>query len=265
VPDWLLVIVLGIIEGITEFLPVSSTAHLLIAEQLLPGGEKFTGNDLFNIVIQCGAVLAVIPLFRSRFAQLRHWRQPDARQFLAKIATAFFITAAGGLVLDKLNFELPEEALPIALALLIGGMLFLLIEGWVRGRNSTDEVTWRIAVAVGLGQLLAAIFPGASRSGTTILLSLLLGLGRPAATEFSFLVGIPTMLAAGSWKILKALRHSTEAPPDWWLVFLGAAAAAVVSFLVVKWLLRFVQTHTFVGFGWYRIVAGGLLLLIFLK
>lgn len=281
-PDWLLVIILGIIEGITEFLPVSSTAHLLIAERLLPNGEKFVGNDLFNIVIQCGAVLAVIPLFRARFAQLREWRRPEARQFLGKIAAAFFITAAGGLVLDKMDFKLPEEALPIALALLIGGVLFLLIEAWVRSRKSTDgvnvppashrvgsgspdEVTWRIAVAVGAGQLLAAIFPGASRSGTTILLALLLGLGRPAATEFSFLVGIPTMLAAGGWKILKALRHSAETPPDWPLIFLGTAVAAVVSFLVVKWLLRFVQTHTFVGFGWYRVVAGGLLLLFALK
>lgn len=264
-PDWLIVIVLGIIEGITEFLPVSSTAHLLIAEQLLPDGKQFVGNDLFNIVIQCGAVIAVIPLFHSRFAQLRNWRQPAARQFLAKIAAAFFITGVGGLILDKLDFKLPEKLLPVAVALLVGGVLFLLIEGWLRGRNSTDEVTWRIAAAVGAGQLLAAIFPGASRSGTTILIALLLGLGRPAATEFSFLVGIPTMLAAGGWKIIKALRHAREAPPEWWMVFLGAAMAAVVSFLVVKWLLRFVQTHTFVSFGWYRIVAGGLLLLYALK
>jgi undecaprenyl-diphosphatase len=265
VPDWLIVTLLGIVEGITEFLPISSTAHLLICEQFLPGGAKFAGNDLFNIVIQSGAVLAVIPLFRRRFIQLRQWREPQARDMLAKIAAAFFITAAGGMVLDKMHFKLPETALPIALAMLMGGVLILIIEGWLRGRVWVDEVTWTVALTVGGGQLIAAIFPGASRSGTTILLSLLLGLSRPAATEFSFLVGIPTMLAAGGWKILKALRHSTEAPPEWGFVVLGAIVAAIISFIVVKWLLRFVQTHTFVGFGWYRILAGGLLLLLALR
>lgn len=264
VPDWLVVTLLGIVEGITEFLPVSSTAHLLITEHFLPDAHKFLGNDLFNIVIQCGAVLAVIPLFRQRFAQLSHWREKKSQDLLAKIFVAFFITAAGGLVLDKLKFKLPEELLPVALALLVGGILFVIIEAWVRGKVFTDEVTWRIVFAVGAGQLLAAIFPGASRSGTTILLALLLGLSRPAATEFSFLVGIPTMLAAGGWKIIKALRHADVAP-DWSDVALGTIVAAIVSFFAVKWLLRFVQTHTFVGFGWYRIVVGGGLLFLALK
>jgi undecaprenyl-diphosphatase len=261
VPDWLIVTLLGIVEGITEFLPISSTAHLLIVERFLPGGERYIGNDLFNIVIQCGAVIAVIPLFWHRFAQLRQWREPRTRDWLAKIAVAFFITAAGGLVLDRLDFKLPEEAVPIAAAMLIGGVLIILVEGFVRGRVWNDDITWKIAFVVGAGQLLAAIFPGASRSGTTILLSLLLGLSRPAATEFSFLVGIPTMLAAGGWKILKAVRH-LDTQTDWSMVALGTVVSAIVSFVVVKWLLRFVQTHTFVGFGWYRILAGGLLLLI---
>jgi undecaprenyl-diphosphatase len=264
VPEWLVVILLAVVEGITEFLPVSSTAHLLITEHFVPDARKFLGNDLFNIVIQSGAVLAVIPLFRHRFAQLARWREKKSQDLLAKIAVAFFITVVGGLVLDKLNFELPDQLLPVALAMLIGGILFLVIEGWVRGKVWTDEITWKIAFVVGAGQLLAAIFPGASRSGTTILLSLLLGLSRPAATEFSFLVGIPTMLAAGGWKILKVLRHSDVAP-DWGSVILGTIVAAIVSFIAVKWLLRFVQTHTFAGFGWYRIIAGGLLLFLALK
>jgi undecaprenyl-diphosphatase len=264
VPDWLVVVLLGIVEGITEFLPISSTAHLLITEHFLPGAQKFVGNDLFNIVIQCGAVVAVIPLFRDRFVQLSRWREKKSQDYIAKIAVAFLITAAGGLVLDKLHFKLKEQLLPIALAMLVGGILFVLIEGWVRGKVWTDEVTWTIACVIGSGQLLAAIFPGASRSGTTILLALLLGLSRPAATEFSFLVGIPTMLAAGGWKILKALRHADTAP-DWSSVILGTVVAAIVSFFAVKWLLRFVQTHTFVGFGWYRIIAGGLLLFLALK
>lgn len=263
-PDWLIVTLLGIVEGITEFLPISSTAHLLICEQLIPAGKQFVGNDLFNIVIQCGAVLAVIPLFRQRFVQLRRWREPKSRDLLAKIAVAFFITAVGGLILDKKGFKLPETLLPVAAAMLMGGVFILLIEGWVRGKVWTDEITWRIAFTVGAGQLLAAIFPGASRSGTTILLSLLLGLSRPAATEFSFLVGIPTMLAAGGWKILKALHHSSTAP-NWSMILLATIVAAIVSFIAVKWLLRFVQTHTFVGFGWYRVIAGGALLFFALR
>jgi undecaprenyl-diphosphatase len=264
VPDWLIVVLLGIVEGITEFLPISSTAHLLICEQFVPGGKKYVGDDLFNIVIQCGAVMAVIPLFRHRLTQLRQWREPKTREWLGKVGTAFLVTAVGGLVLDKLHFKLPESPLPIAMAMLIGGVLILLVERLVRGKSGGDEVTWLIALTVGGGQLLAAIFPGASRSGTTILLSLLMGLSRPAATEFSFLVGIPTMLAAGGWKVLKSIRH-LESQPDWSMVVLGTTVSAVVSFVVVKWLLRFVQTHTFVGFGWYRIVAGGLLLYLALK
>lgn len=264
-PDWLIVIVLGIVEGITEFLPISSTGHLLIAEHFLPNGERFVGNDLFNVVIQCGAVIAVIPLFRERIAKLRHWHDPAARDLLYKIAVSFFITAVGGLLLDKGGFELPETILPIAIALLVGGLLFVLVEGWMRGNVWTESITWPVTFAVSAGQLLAAVFPGASRSGSTILLALLLGLSRPVATEFSFLVGIPTMLAAGGWKILKAVRHADGADHHWGLIILASVVSAVVSFAAVKWLLRFVQTHTFVGFGWYRILAGlGLLGLAFL-
>jgi undecaprenyl-diphosphatase len=151
--------------------------------------------------------------------------------------------------------------------LLIGGIGFVAIEAMLRGRALKNEVTWNIALAVGLGQLIAAVFPGTSRSGATILLCLLLGLNRPAATEFSFLVGIPTMLAAGGLKIFHALhRHAGEtADARWGMVLLGFVVAAVVSFLVVKWLLRYVQTHTFVAFGWYRIGLAALIFILTLR
>src|SRR5437899_6021552 len=149
--------------------------------------------------------------------------------------------------------------------MLAGGILFVLVERWLRGKTLGDAVTWTIVIAVGAGQLLAAIFPGTSRSGATILLSLMLGLSRPAATEFSFLVGIPTMLAAGGLKIFKALHQAPgTAPEHWGMVSLGTIAAAVVSFVAVKWFLRYVQSHTFEGFGWYRI-ALGILILLFLR
>lgn len=257
---------LGIIEGITEFLPVSSTGHLLIAQHWLP---KQTA--LFDVVIQCGAVIAVIPLFPERIQQFLHrWREPGTQDYLMKILVAFGITGATVFVLDKKGLKLPESLLPIAIALFVGGALFIVVEKWLEGKTHQSEVTWAVVLAVAVGQILAAAFPGSSRSGATILLALILGLNRVAATEFSFLVGIPTMLAAGAYKIFKALHHPPPgtAPENWVMVALGFIIAAIVSFIAVKWLLRYVQTHTFVAFGWYRIalaVVIGILLLVGIK
>ena len=251
-PDWIIAVILGIVEGITEFIPVSSTGHLLIAEKFLGTHQ----TDLFNIVIQCGAVIAVLPLFPQRLYKfVFELGDKETQSYLLKIFTAFAITGAGGLIIEKKGFKLPEELTPVAWALLIGGVAFVVLEFFLRGRKLSDNVTWTIVLAVGLGQLVAAIFPGTSRSGSTIILSLLLGLSRPAAIEFSFLVGIPTMLAAGGLKIFKAWHHPDPLAPheNWGLVLLASIIAAVVSFIAVKWLLRYVQTHTFSAFGWYRI------------
>ncbi len=257
--DWLYTFIIGVVEGITEFLPISSTGHLLILEHAL----DIRKSDLFNVVIQCGAVVAVLPLFPDRLRQaFQGWREPAARDFIIKLVAAFGITGVGGVILEKLHFKLPEETLPVALALVIGGVLFLVIEWWIEDKEPTTGVTWSVVAAVGVGQLIAAVFPGSSRSGTTILLMLALGMSRVAATEFSFLVGIPTMLAAGGLKIFKALHHpppGTE-PENWLLLLWCTVVSAVVSFIAVKWLLRYIQTHTFVGFGWYRILAGAFLL-----
>ena len=217
-PLWIAVVLLGIIEGITEFLPISSTGHLLIAERWLP-----RQTDLFNVVIQCGAVLAVLPLFPERLKQFfLRWREPATQDYLLKIVVACAITGGPGYLLEKNHFKLPDKMLPIALALFVGGVCFILVERWLRGRTLRNKVTWPIVVAVGIGQLIAAVFPGTSRSGATILLALALGLNRFAATEFAFLVGIPTMLAAGGLKISKALRHSDGASVEHWdMVLLG--------------------------------------------
>jgi undecaprenyl-diphosphatase len=261
-------VILGVIEGITEFLPVSSTGHLLVAQQWLP-----RQTDLFNVVIQTGAVLAVIPLFHKRFHQfIFNWRDSAVRDYFLKIVAAFFITGVGGFIMEKKGFKLPERLMPVAIALLIGGVIFLIVEcrlaktghgaGQIKDGSDLRDVTWLVAIAVGIGQLIAAAFPGASRSGTTIIFALLLGLTRPLATEYSFLVSIPTMLAAGGYKIFEAFHHPKAGAPheDWQMVILASVIAAVVSFIAVKWLLRYVQTHTFVLFGWYRVVIGGGLL-----
>ncbi len=258
-PLWLIAIILGFVEGLTEFIPVSSTGHLLIAEYFL----NHRASDLFNIVIQAGAVLAVLPLFKDRLIMLSRWREPASQALIAKIGVAFVITAIGGLIIDKLELKLPETVWPVALALVIGGVLFIAAEMLLRGRVTTSTITWPVVIAVGAAQLVAAIFPGASRSGSTILFALALGAARPVATEFSFLVGIPTILVASAYKLFKAFHHpaANAVPENWAMLALASVVAAVVSFIAVKWLLRYVQTHTFTGFGIYRIAFGVLLLL----
>lgn len=253
-PEWLVVVLLGIVEGATEFIPVSSTGHLLIVEAWI-GAKQ---SDLFNVVIQCGAVLAVLPLFSERIKMMADWKNPESRAFNFKIFVAFVLTVFGGLTMDKLGIELPETTLPVAIALILGGILFIVVERVLKGKSLSASVTWPVVFMVAAGQLVAAGFPGASRSGATIIFAMLCGLNRVVATEFSFLIGIPTLLAAGGYKILKAL-HSGE-PEDWGLLLLGTLISAGVSFIAVKWLLRYVQTHTFVGFGIYRIVLGVILL-----
>ena len=257
-PDWLINLILGIVEGITEFIPVSSTGHLLVAEHVL----KVQRSDLFNIVIQCGAVIAVLPLFPERLYKfVFEWREKETRDYLLKIFMAFFITGAAGFVLDKKGFKLPDNSMPIAWALLLGGMAFLAVEFFLRGKKLSTEITWTVAIAVAIGQLIAGTCPGTSRSGATILFCLLLGLNRSAATEFSFLVGIPTMLAAGGWKIFKTLHHPLPDAPkeDWGMLLFTTVVAAAVSFIAVRWLLRYVQSHTFNLFGWYRIALAVLI------
>ena len=257
--DWITVIILGIIEGLTEFLPVSSTGHLLIAEHWL--GNR---SELFNVVIQAGAVVAVLAVFAGRAKALAFgWRDPANRDYLAKLSAAFLLTAIGGLAMKKLGLKLPKEVAPIAWATLIGGILFVVVEAWLRKRKPTEAVTWTIAIAVGLAQLVAVAFPGASRSGTTILIALILGLSRSSAAEFSFLLGIPTLLAAGAKETLDAMKgHDAHEP--WSHILLGTVVAAATAFVVVKWLLGYVRNHTFTPFGWYRI-AIGLAILILLK
>jgi len=262
---WLAAIILGIIEGITEFIPVSSTGHLLLAEQFLtldgqPLHQTFFGTEVFNAVIQCGAMLAALPLFSSRLATLKRWREPEHFGYFLKMGVAFAITVAGALIMKKAGLRLPHTVQPIALALLIGGVLFVAVEWWLRGRQVTTEITWTLAVAFGLAQLVAVAFPGSSRSGCTILFALILGLGRSAATEFSFLLGVPTLCAAGAKTMLDALKANEVIL--WGPLIVSTLVAAVCSVFAVRWLLRYVQSHTFTGFGLYRIALGIALLLL---
>jgi undecaprenyl-diphosphatase len=257
--DLIRVIVLGIIEGITEFLPVSSTGHLLIAEHWL--GAR---SDLFNVGIQAGAILAITLVYWRRiWALLARWREPANRDYLLKLIVAFLITAVIGFIAVKHGFKLPETVTPIAWALIIGGIWMIAAEQFAARQPDRTEVTWRVAILVGIAQMVAGIFPGTSRSAATIFAAMLFGTSnRSAATEFAFLVGIPTMYAATGYELLKALQGGGAAHEDWLALVVGFVVSLIVAFIAVKWLLGYIRSHRFTPFAVYRILLGVALLLL---
>jgi undecaprenyl-diphosphatase len=255
VSDTLNTIILGIIEGITEFLPISSTGHLLLAEQFL--GAR---TELFNVAIQAGAILAIVLIYQRRLRELLlHSNRPENRDYLLKLTVSVLITLVLGFAATRMGFKLPETVVPVAIAFLVGGVAILVIEQYVAKKPKADNVTWSVAIWVGLCQILAAIFPGTSRSAATIFAAMIAGLTvRPAATEFAFLVGIPVMFAATAYELLKARHEAGQ--EDWSALALGFVISGIVAFIAVKWLLRYVQSHRFTIFAWYRIVLGVALL-----
>jgi undecaprenyl-diphosphatase len=258
--DLLRVILLGIIEGITEFLPISSTGHLLIAEKFGLGAR----SDLFNIGIQAGAILAVTLIYWKRIWQLlTQWHEPGNRDYLLKLIVAFLITAVLGFIAVKQGFKLPETVTPIAWALVIGGLWMIAAERLAEHQPDRSEVTWRVAILVGIAQMIAGIFPGTSRSAATIFAAMLAGTSnRAAATEFAFLVGIPTMYAATGYELLKVVKGGGAVHEDWTALAVGFVVSAVMAFVAVKWLLGYIRTHRFMPFAIYRIVFGVALLLL---
>ena len=250
--DLLNTVLLGVIEGVTEFLPISSTGHLLIAEHWL--GAR---SEMFNVVIQAGAILAVTVIYwRTLLTLVLGWRDPANRAYLGKLILAFVITGALGLVAKKLGFKLPETITPVAWALVIGGLWILLAERLSARQGARTEVSWFTAVIVGLAQIVAGIFPGTSRSGATIFAAMLSGTGnRAAATEFSFLVGIPTMFAASLLELHDQWKLGATHEP-WSEVAIAFVVATITAFVSVKWLLRYIQTHRFTAFAIYRIILG---------
>ncbi|MFC5760008.1 MULTISPECIES: undecaprenyl-diphosphate phosphatase [unclassified Rhizobium] len=255
--DYVSSIILGIIEGITEFLPISSTGHLIIAEQWL--GAR---SDTFNIVIQAGAILAVTIIYWRRLLDLLlGWRDPQNRDYAFKLIVAFLITAILGLVVKKLGFELPENATPVAWALIIGGFWMIFAEWAAARRPPSAHITWLVAILVGIAQVVAGVFPGTSRSGATIFVAMLAGTGnRAAATEFAFLVGIPTMYAASAFSLLETFKDGGAANEDWTALGIAFVVSTIVAFVAVKWLLAYIRSNRFTVFAIYRIILGVVLL-----
>lgn len=249
-------VLFGVIEGITEFLPISSTGHLLLAEHWL--GAR---SDTYVIVIQAGAILAVTLIYWRRIVNLlTGWHDPENRDYLVKLTVAFLVTAVLGLVVKALGFELPETIAPIAWALVIGGIWMIAAEWLAEKQPDRSAILWRVAIAVGIAQIVAGVFPGTSRSATTIFVAMLLGTSnRAAATEFAFLVGIPTMYAASAYELLKQAQDGSGSE-DWASLGIAFVVSTITAFVSVKWLLGFIRSHRFTSFAIYRLVFGGLLL-----
>ena len=254
------VILLGIIEGVTEFLPISSTGHLLIAQHWL--GPR---SELFTVAIQAGAILAVVLVYWQRLTDIliTKFGVASNRDYLLKLIASTAITCVGMLIVKKFGFELQDAVIPIAWALIIGGVGILIVEFIVMKRTPSSYVTWNVAAWVGVSQIIAAVFPGTSRSAATIFAAMLAGTtSRPAAAEFAFLVGIPTMFAATGYEVLATAKAGGLDNVDWKSLGIGFAVSTVVAFIAVKWLLKYIQTHRFTLFAWYRIIFGAILLVV---
>ena len=258
--DWICAIVLGVVEGLTEFLPISSTGHLILAGDLL--GFNDDRAKVFHMVIQTGAMLAIIWEYRARFSKVLTgmFSDPAARRFVTNLVVAFIPAAILGLTFGSMIKAQLFKPVPVALAFIIGGLIILWIERRprkVRVEN-VDDMTWKDALKVGLAQAFALI-PGTSRSGATIVGGMLFGLSRRAATEFSFFLAVPTLIAAGAYDLLK--NRELLSMNDIGLFAVGGVTAFISAFLCVRWLLRYITTHDFTVFAWYRILFGGAVLL----
>ncbi|MGD0730914.1 MAG: undecaprenyl-diphosphate phosphatase [Terracidiphilus sp.] len=277
--DYLMSVLLGIVEGLTEFLPVSSTAHLRITEALMhiPLDDPYW--KMYTIVIQLGAILALMLLFMGRIAGFLHTfpkGESGDRTWLnhpiSLTLIAFAVTSVPSLLLHKWSEKNLGSITAMALALLIGGIVMWIVDAWSARREPTtrdeEEMSVGQAIWIGLCQTLSAVFPGTSRSMSTIAAGQIAGLDRPAALEFSFLLSIPTMIAATLWDLLKELhpRHGEAAhvvmnSQNWLVLLIGVFVSFIVALGVVEWFLFWVRKHGFTMFAIYRIVLGGALLI----
>lgn len=265
--DWLYLLqaaFLGIVEGLTEFLPVSSTGHLIVAAELV--GFRDATSDTFVVAIQAGAIFAVCWYYRMRIAKVLCglFSEPVQQRLAINTLVAFMPAAVVGVLVSDLLKTYLFNPLTVATALVIGGLLILYVEhrhnkfSMEPRVRDMDDMTWKDALKVGIAQCFAMI-PGTSRSGATIIGGLVFGLSRKAATEFSFFLAIPTIFGATVWDLWQAREQIAAANLP--ALVVGTVVSFFSTLVVVHWLIRFVSRHDFRGFGWYRIVFGGVILL----
>ncbi|MBR5683684.1 MAG: undecaprenyl-diphosphate phosphatase [Ruminococcus sp.] len=272
-------IILGIVEGITEWLPISSTGHLILVENFLKLDQSDDFKEMFDVVIQLGAIMAVVvifwkklwpfgkkdnahPLNKSPFGQMI---KTDIFRMWFKVLVACIPAAVIGFLLDDWVDEHLYNPWTVAVALIVFGVAFIVIENWNKGRkpkiNTIAELTYNAALIIGVFQLIAALFPGTSRSGATIVGALLIGVSRTVAAEFTFYLAIPVMFGASLLKLVKFGFNFTGSEIA--VLLTGCIVAFVVSVFVIKFLMDYIKKHDFKVFGWYRIVLGILVLAYF--
>lgn len=264
-------IFLGIVEGITEWLPISSTGHMLLVDEFVSLNFSENFKEMFFVVIQLGAIIAVVVMFWNKMwpFQFKDKSQPkvkmDTINMWLKVVVACIPSAVLGLLFDDLLEKYFGNAVTIAIMLILYGVAFILIENWNKKRTpkvaTLNEISYQTAFIIGLFQVLSMI-PGTSRSGATIVGALLIGISRTAAAEFTFFLAVPTMVGASALKLFKfGLNFTGE---EIFALVLGMVVAFVVSLLCIKWLMSFIKKHDFKVFGWYRIVLGIIVLVYFL-
>jgi len=270
-------VLFGIVEGITEWLPISSTGHLILLGEFVELDVSPEFWDMFEVVIQLGAIMAVVVLYWNQIFPFRLGRgkkgggieiRKDVFTMWFKIAVSCIPAIVIGLPFDDLFTELFYNYQTIALALIVFGIAFIVIENRNRGRRpkmkKIGQITYPAAFAIGIFQLIAAIFPGTSRSGATIVGGLLLGVSRKAAAEFTFFMAIPVMFGASLLKIVKFFAKGVAVTGlEWGILAVGCIVAFLVSVFIIRFLMGYIKKHNFKVFGWYRIVLGILVLLYF--
>ena len=263
-------IVLGVVEGITEWLPISSTGHMILVDEFLHLNVTPQFKEMFLVVIQLGAILAVVVLYWHKLwpfgiENKRIVPKKDIWQMWFKVLVSCVPAAVVGVLFDdKLN-ALFYNWQTVAIMLILFGIFFLVVETWNKGKtakiHSIGELTYTSALIIGAFQLIAAVFPGTSRSGATILGAILIGVSRTVAAEYTFFLAVPVMFGASALKLVKFGFHFTSAVAT--LLAVGMIVAFVVSILTIKFLMGYIKKHDFKAFGWYRIVLGAAVILYF--
>lgn len=272
-------VVLGIVEGITEWLPVSSTGHLILVDEFLKLNESDDFKEMFDVVVQLGAIMAVVIIFWKKLFPFGKNNNPhpmsnegfgayvktDIFQMWFKVIVACVPAAVIGLLFDDVFNELFYNPWTVAIALIVFGVAFIVVENWNKNKKAKvttiDELTYKSALIIGAFQLIAAVFPGTSRSGATIVGALLIGISRTVAAEFTFYLAVPVMFGASLLKLIKYDGGFTT--QQGMILATGMIIAFVVSIFVIKFLMDYIKKHDFKVFGWYRIILGALVLLYF--
>ena len=270
--EYLKVIILGIVEGITEWLPISSTGHLILVDEFMKLNMSDAFKEMFDVLIQLGAIMAVVVIYFKKLLPVDAVKKDDNKSGLAwnkdklilwcKILVACLPAAIIGLPLDDKIDELFFNAPTVAIMLIVYGIAFIIVEKLHKGKNfkinSIGEITFKTAALIGIFQVLALI-PGTSRSGATIVGALLIGVSRTVAAEYTFFLAIPVMFGASLLKLVKFGFHFTGEEAA--ILIIGMIVAFVVSLIVIKFLMGYIKKHNFIVFGWYRIVLGAIVLL----